>query len=121
MIKRIMGLLSAILIVVGVSACAAPAPTTPPTVEILLTAQDIKWDVDRIEAKVGQPIVFVITNEGVLDHNFEISELGVNENIAVGETIELELTFDLPGNYDFVCNVPGHAEAGMVGTITVSE
>ncbi|MBX6351629.1 MAG: hypothetical protein IRZ11_09015, partial [Clostridia bacterium] len=28
-------------------------------------------------------------------------------------------TFDEAGTYPYLCTVPGHAQAGMVGTVTV--
>jgi hypothetical protein len=36
-----------------------------------------------------------------------------------GETKELVWQFTKPGSFEFACNIPGHAEAGMAGTITV--
>ena len=36
-----------------------------------------------------------------------------------GETKELVWQFTTAGSFEFDCNIPGHAEAGMAGTITV--
>jgi uncharacterized cupredoxin-like copper-binding protein len=53
-----------------------------------------------------------------LPHNFSIDELGISVDVAAGE--EGEATINAaPGTYEFYCNVPGHREAGMVGTLTV--
>lgn len=38
-----------------------------------------------------------------------------------GQTGEVVLTFTRPTTLQFACNVPGHYEAGMVGTIDVTE
>lgn len=119
--KKIFVILVALLTIAVSAGCSREATPPAQTAEIHLIAHDIKWDIEMIETEVGQPLLLVITNEGLLDHNFEIVELGVNENIAPGETIELELIFDHAGVFDFICNVPGHAEAGMVGKIIVSE
>jgi plastocyanin len=45
-------------------------------------------------------------------------ELVASETFAGGErrTVEIDVA---PGRYTLVCTVPGHREAGMVGTITV--
>jgi uncharacterized cupredoxin-like copper-binding protein len=43
------------------------------------------------------------------------------EDIAPGETDELEWTFTEPGRYQFACHVPGHFEAGMVVEVEVTE
>ena len=37
-----------------------------------------------------------------------------------GETKEVEVTFDEAGSFLYGCHQPGHYDAGMVGTITVS-
>lgn len=40
--------------------------------------------------------------------------------VKPGETRELVWQFTRPGKFEFDCNFPGHAEAGMAGSITVS-
>lgn len=39
--------------------------------------------------------------------------------VPVGETREIVWTFTKAGRFEFSCNLVGHAEVGMVGTITV--
>lgn len=44
--------------------------------------------------------------------------LGVNLNVPV--SAERRLDFHAPpGTYEFVCAIPGHAQAGMEGTLRV--
>lgn len=121
MSRRLFGMFLLASLAVVAAACGGASSGSPPPLEVRLTAQDIFWSVDEIEGTVGQPIHFAVTNEGLLDHTFEISELGIAENIAPGETVEIDAVFDDPGVYDFFCSVPGHAEAGMKGTIIISE
>ena len=57
----------------------------------------------------------------MLEHDVAIEQNGkqiaVSQLIASGKT---SVSADLaPGTYTFLCTVPGHAEAGMEGTLTV--
>jgi uncharacterized cupredoxin-like copper-binding protein len=36
-----------------------------------------------------------------------------------GQTNDVRVRLDAPGRWTFVCTVPGHAEAGMRGTLVV--
>lgn len=38
-----------------------------------------------------------------------------------GQTASLRFVLDEPGMYMVMCSIEGHAEAGMVGTLTVVE
>lgn len=96
-------------------------PTEPAPLETTIIALDIKWDVENLEAKAGQKITITLNNEGLLDHNFSIKDLGIDINIAAGGTEVATFVITEPGTFDYFCNVPGHQEAGMTGTITVSE
>ena len=40
--------------------------------------------------------------------------------VEPGQTAELVWTFKSPMTLEFACNVPGHYESGMVGTLTVA-
>ena len=60
-------------------------------------------------------------NPAPLEHNVAIEKDGEviaeSETIAEGKTtVSAELA---PGTYTFLCTIPGHAEAGMEGTLTV--
>jgi len=118
---RLLSLAVFFVLTLGMDACKGGGASPPQVLEIQITAQDIRWEVGKLEVQVGQPVRFVITNEGLLDHNFELQELGIDENIAAGETIEINAVFEKVGEFVFRCNVPGHAEAGMVGTVTVHD
>jgi uncharacterized cupredoxin-like copper-binding protein len=63
-------------------------------------------------------VTFTLPNDGVTLHNFSIDELGVDVDIDPGATQEVVVNAP-PGSYEYYCNVPGHKEAGMVGTLIV--
>lgn len=69
------------------------------------------------EAEAGS-VEIVMDNESPIDHNIAIEGEGEGDVVGTGE--ESTVTADLdPGEYQFLCTVPGHAEGGMTGTLTV--
>ena len=60
-------------------------------------------------------------NKASIGHNIAIEGNGVDEKgpvVSGGGTSEIKVTLK-PGKYTFLCTVPGHADAGMKGTLTV--
>jgi|GEM_PF-354588 len=68
-------------------------------------------------AKPGRYAVKLI-NDGALMHDITFAD-GVKIEAQAGETATGEV--DIPaGGLEFICSVPGHEQAGMVGAITVT-
>lgn len=103
------------------AACGGGSGSAPEPLNITIKGQDIKFDVTSIEAKPGQTINVTYVNEGVLEHTFLIDGLVTEQKVAAGQTITFSFTPSSAGTYTYYCNVAGHKEAGMIGTLTVSE
>src|SRR4029079_3379680 len=59
-------------------------------------------------------------NKGVLPHTFTIKDVADTGEVAGGASADVKVNLP-PGEYDFHCAIPGHAEAGMVGKLIVKE
>ena len=74
-------------------------------------------------AKAGT-VNIVFTNKSGTDHNVSIQQgtdgkvLGATPTFSSG-THTLTVTLK-PGTYTYFCSVPGHRQAGMLGTLKVS-
>jgi nitrite reductase (NO-forming) len=105
----------------GTPAAGSPAATTPAargasTTEIDL--QDIKFVPDTFSVPANTPTKVTLKNTGAAPHNFSIDQLNIKQDVAPGQTVEIEINAPA-GTYQYYCDVPGHKEAGMVGTLTV--
>jgi quinohemoprotein ethanol dehydrogenase len=69
-------------------------------------------------AKVGK-VTFVFKNVGHIGHDFAVHGKSTPV-ISPGKTAKLVVTFTKPGQYEYLCTVPGHASAGMKGMLAVS-
>ncbi|MGC4105796.1 MAG: ScyD/ScyE family protein [Thermomicrobiales bacterium] len=97
------------------SAATEPASAASQTAE--LEAGDFWFKPNTIEAKAGEAITVTVKNTSPLPHNFSIDALKVSMFMQPGESNSV--TFTPPaGSQEFYCNLPGHKEAGMVGTLT---
>ena len=76
---------------------------------------------ERNHLELGNYLPYLINRVGfVLVENFTADALGIKVDIQPGSTATVQIPADAqPGTYDFICSIPGHAEAGMVGTLTV--
>ena len=63
-------------------------------------------------------ITLTLNNLDAFPHDLTIDALGVKISLEADQTVTE--SFDAkPGVYEFYCSIPGHKEAGMVGSLTV--
>ncbi|HET6951727.1 MAG TPA: multicopper oxidase domain-containing protein [Acidimicrobiales bacterium] len=63
-----------------------------------------------------------VVNSGSSPHNLTISGTDIaTADLAAGDSETLDLGALEPGEYDILCSISGHADAGMTGTLTVTE
>jgi plastocyanin len=85
------------------------------------SGSDLAFDQSELTAQAG-PVTINYDNPQSISHDVVIEDsagevLGETELISAGNTsttVELQ-----PGTYTFFCDVPGHREGGMEGTLTV--
>lgn len=66
-------------------------------------------------------ITIVLTDDSSIQHSIAIKAPGdvPGQIVNPGQTSTTTATLT-PGTYQYYCTVPGHAQAGMVGTLTVT-
>ncbi len=84
---------------------------------VLEALDPYEWSQTEITVQPGDTIEVV--NAGVSEHNFEVEELGIEQDLT-SDPVAVTIPADAaPGEYEFICSVPGHAENGMVGTLII--
>jgi FtsP/CotA-like multicopper oxidase with cupredoxin domain len=63
-----------------------------------------------------------VTNVGSTAHNLTVSGTDLaTGDLAAGDGETLDLSSLDAGEYEVICSIPGHADAGMTGTLTITE
>ncbi len=88
---------------------------------VTITATDFKFDPATINAKAGETVNVTLNNKGTATHTFVVKDAGNFKLTAdAGKTATGSFTAPAKaGTYDIVCDVPGHADQGMTGKLTV--
>jgi plastocyanin len=80
----------------------------------------LKFTQTKLTAKAGK-VTVKFTNKSSTPHGVVITGNGVDAKTTVVTSGNASTTASLkPGTYTFYCPVPGHRQAGMQGTLTVS-
>jgi plastocyanin len=87
-----------------------------------------EFEFDPNDLTVSQGDTITAQNDGNVEHNLtiregpdpeqETAELAATPAVQSGDSADLTVDID-PGKHSMVCTLPGHAEQGMIGTITV--
>jgi uncharacterized cupredoxin-like copper-binding protein len=83
----------------------------------------LRFQPERLTAKANTPIRLNLDDTGdALIHDFVIDNAGGKPfKVEAQPNSKATGEFTVPaGTYQFYCSQPGHKEAGMVGTLTVS-
>ena len=111
------GSAAALLAVVGVVAAPAFGARTHATgTAVTVTATEFHFKLSKTSVPHGS-VTFTLVNKGKLAHDFKI---GGKKTPLVNPGKSAKLTVTLKkGKAAYICTVPGHAAAGMKGTLTV--
>jgi nitrite reductase (NO-forming) len=125
-----------VFMLIGVGIVACGGDSAPEEVDLAFEGLDtLRFVPDSASVPANTQINVTLTNAGSLEHDWVLVSPGIDlatadasdaiggANSGVvpgGETRTFGFTSPPAGTYQFICIVPGHALAGMVGTFTVT-
>lgn len=86
---------------------------------VTVVAVDIAFEQEEIRIPADTDVEITLRNEGMLQHDFVVDELDFVIGPLNGGEEATETLNASAGEYEYYCSVPGHKEAGMVGTLIV--
>ena len=122
---------------------AAPAPSQQTPLEVRVhmgtEAGELKFVPDTFNFEASKRYKLILDNPSPVKHYFTAKDFadaiwtqkveaanvevkGAIHELELKPTAEAEWVFIplKPGTYELHCSIPGHAEAGMIGSITIS-
>jgi uncharacterized cupredoxin-like copper-binding protein len=119
-VRRVVAACAAATVIatVGGTAVAAPAAAghTAAT-RVAVVAKEFAFKLSKRTVAKGT-VVFTVVNKGHVAHDFKIAGKKT-PMLQPGKKATLKVVFRKAGKYRYLCTVPGHAAAGMKGTLTV--
>ncbi|MCK8074629.1 cupredoxin family protein [Vibrio sp. 1CM2L] len=125
----------------GMSEVGMPATgAKPDKVVHVLLSDDMKITFkNKVDIEPNDVVQFVVMNTGKIDHEFSIGsaseqlehremmknmgnhahDSGSTVTVKPGKAKQMLWHFHGDNNVEFACNIPGHAEAGMVKSLTL--
>jgi uncharacterized cupredoxin-like copper-binding protein len=122
----------------------APGKASDVDRTVFVDAKDLSFDPTIVEVRSGETVRFVVFDVSEVEHDFTIGDSKTQHEHRVemskmtdmaaehahhvdpnaiflkgGDTKDIVWRFGKAGQIEFGCNVPGHYEAGMKGTIAI--
>jgi len=136
-VRKTVALLGVLLFVSTVAvACGDSSGGSDPVTSFKVEASEFKFDNTEWAVPAGEPIPITFTNEGQVQHEWAVVNLGMDINKGSeftedhvlweiekqdgGVTVTESYTFDTPGTYQVICALEGNVDAGMVRTLVAS-
>jgi uncharacterized cupredoxin-like copper-binding protein len=124
--------LAACLLTLLASACGGGADAAEATIAIHFS----RFVPEEIEVPAGVPVTITLQNDDPIEHEWIVGAADVHERHRTGtepyhdqvptevtvpalESRVTTITFERPGEYLYICHLPGHEAYGMVGRMHV--
>jgi len=119
----------------GIAAAWAQGPTIAPT-RVEIGIHFSAFSTAEVVAVAGVPITITLVNTDPIDHEWLVGDEAFNErhrtgtephhglrptevSLPSGSTATTTVVFATPGEYRYICHLPGHEAYGMVGVLRV--
>jgi len=117
------------------SACGGTGGSGAPAAKISIEMTEFTFSPKEMTVFSGQEATLELKNSGAVEHDFTILKKGTvaktpfdrekqagdilaEFKLGSGKSDTFKFTLPEAGEYEIICNIPGHVEAGMVGKIT---
>ena len=127
------GLVMATALVAGAAGAFGPASGE---IHVRIEIEHSRFSPAAFSVPVGRPIVIEIHNGDPIDHEWIVGDEATHLRHATGTephhglrptevsidaeaSVTTTVTFSAPGQFRYVCHLPGHEAYGMVGVVTV--
>jgi uncharacterized cupredoxin-like copper-binding protein len=101
---------------------ARQARTSGQADELRIVSTEFKFTSQSARVVAGQVVTVVLDNsQGETEHQIFAPALGLRVFARAGDVARRDYVFDKPGEYEIVCDLPGHTEAGMKAKVIVEE
>lgn len=94
------------------------------------------FETTEVTVTAGRPVTIVLRNGDPIEHEWLVGDAAFHErhrrgtemrhgarptevSLPAGSTASTTVTFRSPGEYLFICHLPGHEAYGMVGVVRV--
>jgi uncharacterized cupredoxin-like copper-binding protein len=125
--------LAAIALALVASACGGDAHAESTTT---IGIRYSKFVPTMLTVQAGEPVTFTLRNDDPIEHEWMVGDAAMHQRHRDGsephhDTVPTEVTlapmkskdttvtFETPGEYEFICHLPGHEAYGMKGVIRV--
>ncbi len=85
---------------------------------VTVTLSEFSLTPGDVKVSAGSSRIDVV-NKGTMIHNLSVDGV-VSPMLDGGKSTELDLAKLKPGTYKMRCDIPGHEDAGMKGTLTIN-
>ena len=113
---------SAVVIVwLLLAACSSGGAGPEPAGSIKVTESEYKFQPNSLHVKAGKVVIFLV-NAGTMQHDMLIQDrsgatIARSELVGAGDSTVFDVSNLPAGTYSFFCDVPGHRQLGMQGTL----
>ncbi len=135
MMSKVIPVAAALLLALLASSCGGGADASA---EATIAIHFSHFVPEEVSVPADVPITITLRNEDPIEHEWIVGPPDVHERHRTGtepyhdsvptevtipalDTRTTTITFQQPGDYLYICHLPGHEAYGMVGTLHVVE
>ena len=86
--------------------------------EVIIVSTEFKYVPAKVQVPAGRAVTLVLDNSRAeTEHGIVLPAFNFRLEVKAGEIARKSILIDKPGEYEFSCDLPGHREAGMKGTL----
>jgi plastocyanin len=88
--------------------------------EVRIVSTEFKFAPATVRVTARRSVTLVLDNsQAETEHGINLPASGFYLKARAGQVTRKTVTFDETGEYEFMCDLPGHQEAGMKGKLIV--